>query len=257
MTMPSIDLNCDMGELDSLADTDAELLRVITSANIACGGHAGDDASMRRTVLACKAAGVAVGAHPSYLDREGFGRQASPLSPADLLPHLIRQIDSLQRIARSLDVPISHIKPHGALYHAAMSRPEIALAISTAAQHCIPGVTLVGLAGAHGLEVWRAAGHPVSAEAFADRRYEPGGSLRARALPGALLESPRLAAQQALDIAVHRRAACEDGTFVPVLAQTICLHSDTPGAVTLARAVRDALAAAGVQIAAPEKPASA
>ncbi len=246
----AIDLNCDLGESDNPAQIaiDAALLAIVTSANIACGGHAGDEASMTRTVRAAMERAVAVGAHPSYPDRANFGRVEMDMDPAAIEAAVAEQVRTLDRVARSLGVRLSHAKPHGALYHAAMSRMPVADAIARAVRAIDPAITLVGLAGAPGLARWRELGSPVAAEAFADRRYEPDGTLRSRTQPGALIETPAQAADQAVDIALGRGAIAIDGRAIAIRAETICIHGDTPRAPALAAAIRGALEGAGLRI---------
>jgi UPF0271 protein len=245
-----IDLNADLGESpEALAGgADFELMRYITSANVACGGHAGDESTMRQTVEAAKKLNVAVGAHPSYPDRENFGRLESPMPPAALESSVRQQIASLVAIAGRFGMRLVHVKPHGALYHATNKDREIALAVGCAVREIDPQLIMVGQAGAPALEVWRNMGLRCAAEAFADRTYENDGTLRKRTLPGALLETPDRAAQQALDIALRHKVVAADGSEVPVIAQTICVHSDTPGAAGIARKINERLEAAGVQV---------
>jgi UPF0271 protein len=251
----TIDLNCDVGEIPALiADgTEDRLLAQITSANIACGGHAGDDATMAATLRSALRHGCAVGAHPGYDDREHFGRKRLDL-PLERVSEMVRdQVARLQAMARAAGTTLVHVKPHGALYNAAVDDRGLASAVArgvrAAAGSAAAATRLVGLAGSASLEVYRAAGFDVAGEAFADRRYEPDGRLRSRALPGALLEEPDEAAAQAVSIARDGRVTASDGSILPVTAETICLHGDTPGAVRLAAAVRAALAEAGITVA--------
>jgi 5-oxoprolinase (ATP-hydrolysing) subunit A len=250
MSAFSIDINADLGESEeSLANgTDFELMRYITSANVACGGHAGDEHTMRETVTTARKLNLAVGAHPGYPDRANFGRVESPLSPAEIEASVHDQITALMKIAESLGMGLVHVKPHGALYHAANKDREVALAIGSAAKAIDPQLIMVGQAGSSALEVWRAMGLRSAAEAFADRTYEPDGTLRKRTLPGALLDNPARAAQQAVNIAVRRIVIAGDGRELPAEANTICIHSDTPGSVAIAREVNQRLKAAGVNI---------
>ncbi len=246
--MTTIDLNCDLGERAELAVIDEQLLAIVTSANIACGGHAGDDSSMARTVRAALTRGVGIGAHPSFPDRTGFGRDELPIDPALLEASIAEQVARLANIARSLGAAVTHVKPHGALYHAAMSKQPIADAISRGCSAVGPGLVLVGQAGAGSLARWRSLGHTVAAEAFADRLYEPDGTLRSRKLPGALIHDPAAAARQALWIARNGQAITADGSILNLQAQTICIHSDTPGSVGIAAAVRSTLEQHGIQV---------
>jgi UPF0271 protein len=225
-----LDLNCDLGELPDLAHESA-LLDHITSANIACGGHAGDAATMERTARLALARHVRIGAHPGYPDRANFGRLEIPMPPAEIESFVLAQILRLESVVRPLGAEISHVKPHGALYNMAARDPETARAIALAVLRWNPRATLYGLAASPALAIWRQMGLPVAAEAFADRRYEPDGSLRSRAFPDALITDPEQAAAQALRFARQGRA------------QTICVHGDTPGAVAILIACRASLAA--------------
>jgi 5-oxoprolinase (ATP-hydrolysing) subunit A len=245
-----IDLNADLGESpEALANgADFEMMRYITSANVACGGHAGDENTMRQTVAAAKELGVAVGAHPSYPDRENFGRLESPWLPAELEKSVREQMAALRNVANRLGVRLVHVKPHGALYHATIKDRNIALAVGRAVQAIDPQLIMVGQAGSRSLETWREMGLRIAAEAFADRTYERDGTLRKRTLPGALVETPESAAQQALRIALDHKVIAGDGSPLPLVAQTICMHSDTPGAAAIARTVNQHLQAAGVQV---------
>jgi 5-oxoprolinase (ATP-hydrolysing) subunit A len=249
--MPTIDLNCDLGEHpESIrAGVDAALMSLVTSANIACGGHAGDEQTMDAMVLEAQRTGCAVGAHPGYPDRANFGRLAVRLSPREIEATVATQLSALRTVASRRGVEIAHLKPHGALYHAAMHEAPVAHAIGQAAL-ATGRVLMVGQSGAPALAVWQAMGLPVLAEAFADRRYEPDGSLRARATPGALITDPADAAAQALRIA-RGEPIDADGTPLRIAADTICIHSDTPGALDVARAVRDTLLAHGITAHAP------
>lgn len=247
--MKPIDLNCDLGEGVVDPSVELALLDSVTSANIACGGHAGDTPTIQRLALACAARGVGIGAHPSYPDRTGFGRESLAMNADDIEESVLSQLKDFA--AAIQDVPgarIAHIKPHGALYHDSMQNLEIADAIARAARQVAPSALLVGQAGMKGLARWRESGALVAREAFADRRYEPDGSLRSRKLQGALLDSADSAAAQAVMIAREGRAFASDGSSVWIDAETICLHSDTPGAVDFAAAVRRALMSAGVQV---------
>jgi UPF0271 protein len=241
-----IDINADVGEMQEGA-ADAELMQFITSANVACGGHAGDEASMRRTLRAALDAKVAVGAHPSYPDRKNFGRVTMRMEP-ELIEAVVReQVERLHRMAEALQVRMGHIKPHGALYHDARDR-RIAEAIGRAALGLNPELVMVGQAGSPALEHWRAMGLRCAAEAFADRSYQTNGELCDRKHAGALLTDPTQAARQAVEIALSNRVVTHGDQEVAIAADTICVHSDTPNAPAIAREVRRRLAESGVAV---------
>lgn len=246
----TMDINSDLGESEeSLANgTDFELMRYITSANVACGGHAGSERTMRETVRMAKQLGVAVGAHPGYPDRENFGRVESPMAASEIEASVRDQIAALAAIAESAGVELVHCKPHGALYHAANKSPEIAAAIGRAVLESDEQLVMVGQAGSSTLTLWESMGLICAAEAFADRAYEPDGVLRKRTLQGALLDDPAKAARQAVNIATRHIAVATDGSDLKVEAGTICIHSDTPGSAAIARAVNEALKQAGVEV---------
>jgi UPF0271 protein len=250
---PTIDLNADVGESYgawSMGD-DAALLPLVTSANVACGAHAGDPLVMARTVALARRLGVAVGAHPGYPDRDGFGRRDLPMTAEELRASILAQLGALDAIARASGVPLTHVKPHGALYNRAAHDPAIAGIVASAVRAVSPRLALVGLAGSALLTAGAAEGLPVIAEAFADRVYEADGSLRSRHFPDSLHHDPAAAAAQARSIVLDGRVRTHDGSWVPVTAASICVHGDTPGAVAIATAVRATLAEAGVRIAAP------
>jgi UPF0271 protein len=248
--MKRVDLNCDMGELpEMLADGSQEaLMKFVTSANVACGGHAGDEEMMRATIGQALRHGVAVGAHPGYEDRRNFGRVALNLSAEEIRDSVYRQAMALGKIAEKCGATVAHVKPHGALYNQAAQDAGIARGIAEGVRRWGQDVVMVGLAGSVMLEEFRAAGFRVAAEAFADRRYEKDGTLRARRFRDALLDVPEKAAEQALRIAEGRGVLTRDAAVVMVEAQTICIHGDTPGVERIAEAVRRALEAAGVEL---------
>jgi 5-oxoprolinase (ATP-hydrolysing) subunit A len=253
--MRYVDLNCDMGELpEALSDGSQEqLMRYITSVNIACGGHAGNVQMMRSTIEQALKHGVAIGAHPGYEDRANFGRVELRLSKDEISNSVHRQILSLHEIAGDCAAAIGHVKAHGALYNQAARNREIARAIVEGVRRWRTDVVLVGLAGSVMLEEFRTAGSPVAAEAFADRRYESDGSLRSRKFDDSLLSDPADAAAQALCIVEQGTALAAGGAVVPVQAQTLCIHGDTPGAVQIAAAVRRRLMESGVTLRCLEK----
>src|SRR5260370_26125099 len=224
----NIDVNCDMGELDD-AVHEAALMAYIASANIACGGHAGDAQTMERTARLALERGVRIGAHPGYPDRENFGRLEIAMTPEAIADTVYAQIARLDDVVRGLGGAIVHVKPHGALYNVAVRDAGVARAIANGVARWNAGTTLFGLAGSPMLDVWRGMGMTVAGEAFADRRYEPDGTLRSRKFPDALITNPQEAAAQALRFA-------REG-----LAETICVHGDTPGSVEILKACREAL----------------
>jgi len=251
-TMTRIDLNCDLGELpEAIADgTQEALLRSITSANVACGGHAGDERTMRTTIEQALRAGVAVGAHPGYPDRENFGRLELKLSPQAVADSVCDQVRALAAVAAARGAKLVHVKPHGALYNQAVKNRELAEAIAQGVVKCNKNLVLMGLAESAMLDVFRDAGFAVAAEAFADRRYEPDGTLRSRKFDNALIRDPAEAARQALSITERGIVTAHDGTEVKLAAQTICIHGDTPGSVQIAAAVARKLREAGITLAA-------
>jgi UPF0271 protein len=247
-----IDLNADVGESFGPwpMGADDALIPLVTSVNVACGAHAGDPATILRTVALAARHGVTVGAHPGYPDLAGFGRRDLDMSAADLRASLIVQVGAVVAGARVAGVAVRHVKPHGALYNRAARDPALATIVAEAIRDLDPGLALVGLAGSASIEAGRAAGLVVLGEAFADRRYEPDGSLRSRTLPGALL-GPEDAAAQAVSIVAGGGVTASDGSRLPVAADTLCIHGDSPDAVGIARAVRAALEASGIAIEAP------
>ncbi|HEY4054058.1 MAG TPA: 5-oxoprolinase subunit PxpA [Terriglobales bacterium] len=249
MTVITIDLNADLGESpERLADgSDAQLMHYITSANIACGGHAGDAATIEQTLQLAQQNHVAAGAHPGYPDRAGFGRTALNIPLADLESSIADQINALFAIARRLRMPLVHVKPHGALYHSCNRDVAIARIVGRAALAIEPRLILVGQADSPCLLVYREMGLRIAAEAFADRAYEPDGSLRNRSLPGAVLDSPELASAQAISL-VTRRRVLTASSEIAISADTLCIHSDTSQASAIARRIREQLAVAGVEV---------
>ena len=248
--MKRIDLNCDMGELpEAIADgTQEALMRSVTSVNIACGGHAGDEQSMRTTIEQALRWKVAMGAHPGYADRANFGRLELKLSPSEIAASIFEQVRALAEVAEQCGANVVHVKPHGALYNQAVRNRELAEALAEGVARWCRDVVLVGLAGSPMLDVFREAGFAVAAEAFADRRYERDGTLRSRKFDDALICNPEEAAWQALGIAERGVVIASDGSEVAVEAQTICIHGDTSGSVQIAAAVVRALRGAGIGV---------
>ena len=245
----AIDLNADVGESFGAwsIGADEELIPLVTSVNVACGAHAGDPVTILQTVELAARHGATVGAHPGYPDLVGFGRRDLDLSPAELRASLIVQVGAVQAAARVVGVPVRHVKPHGALYNRAARDPELAQAVASTIREMDPTLILVGLAGSASVVAGRAIGLEVFEEAFADRRYEPDGSLRSRRFPDALLATNEAAAQ-AVTIARDGRVEARDGSRLAISADTMCVHGDSPNAVAVARAVRDALVGAGIAV---------
>ncbi len=234
----SIDLNLDAGESAvALQDgTEAALYELVSSVNIACGGHAGDEATMSKALELAAERGLTMGAHPSYPDREGFGRKALDLPYDVLVDSLTRQIEGLAEIAAKKNLKLKHVKPHGALYNQAAKDYQLGSAIIEAVHRVDSGLVLVGLAGSKFIKQCESVGFKTLGEAFVDRRYEPDGSLRARTFSDALITDTSEAAAQALRFVQERRAG------------TLCIHGDTPHALETARAVRRKLLESGVKI---------
>jgi UPF0271 protein len=243
-----IDLNCDMGEG---CGADERIMPFVSSANVACGFHAGDPATVRETVRLAKRFGVAVGAHPSYPDRAGFGREPMARSPELVRDDVVYQVGAVLGFCRAEGVRLVHVKPHGALYNAAAQDRDLARAVCDAVRAVDPGLVLVCLAGSPMAEVARGLGLRCAEEAFADRAYTARGTLLPRSQPGAVIEDPRLVAERVSAMARERRVVAVDGTAVPVAADTVCIHGDTPGAAEVAAAVRARLRQDGVEVRAP------
>jgi 5-oxoprolinase (ATP-hydrolysing) subunit A len=252
-----IDLNCDMGEIPALImdGTQEALMRHVTSVNVACGGHAGDESTMAATIEAALGRGLAIGAHPGYDDRDHFGRRPLAIPPEAVAASVEEQVTRLLEVAARLGARLTHVKPHGALYNQAVRDAALAEAIARGAGRALGSdagrVVLVGLAGSPCLDVWRRAGFRAAPEGFADRRYEADGTLRARTLPGAVIEEPEAAAEQAVRMARDGEATSISGHRVAIAAETLCIHGDTPGAPAIAAAVAARLKAAGVIVAGP------
>jgi len=242
--MITIDLNADVSE----GMDDSAILPFLTSANVACGLHAGGPEVIDRTVAQALQRGVRVGAHPGYDDRANFGRLDVELSPAAASSLVLFQIGALDAFVRAHGGALVHVKPHGALYNRAARDIGLARAIADGVRRARADLVLVGLAGSLSLEAARSAGLPVAAEAFADRRYLPDGSLMPRKQAGSVLTDPADAAEQAVHIARDGYVVASDGSKLQVEAQTLCLHGDTPGAPRIARAVRERLEREGIRV---------
>ena len=251
--MTSVDLNCDVGESFGayrLGD-DANLLRHVTSASIACGFHAGDPATMRRTVALAADLGVSIGAHPGYADLAGFGRRAMDVSLDDVRDLIVYQVGAIAAFAKARGVPLRHVKPHGALYNIAAARAPVAEAIAKAIAEVNKELVVFALAGSALVKAARAAGLSVAEEGFIDRRYASDGSLVDRRGPTAVIEDTASCVRQALALAREGCVMSAEGVRVNLRIDTLCIHGDTPGAADLARQVRASLEAEGVTVAPP------
>jgi 5-oxoprolinase (ATP-hydrolysing) subunit A len=251
--MATIDLNCDMGEgygAWRMGDDDA-LAPLVSSMNVACGFHASDPGTMRRTVRLAKRHGVAVGAHPSFPDRVGFGRRDLGATPEEVRDDVTYQVGALWAFCRAEGLALRHVKPHGALYNRAARDEELAAAICEAVRSVDPALAVVGLAGSRMQEVARRMGVRWVGEAFADRAYGADGALVPRRAAGAVIHDAAAAAERVARLAREGRIQAVDGTELAVEAGTVCIHGDTEGAVGLARAVRQRLAREGIEVRAP------
>jgi UPF0271 protein len=248
MSTARIDINSDMGESYgawTMGD-DGALMPHITSASVACGWHAGDPAVMRKTVRLAKSHGVRIGAHPGYPDRLGFGRRSMQLSPEEARDALLYQIGALDAFARAEGLRLQHVKPHGALYHAAARDRSLARGIAEAVAEADPGLILVGAPGSELVKAGQEAGLRVAREGFGDRAYEEDGNLVSRRRSGAVLTDPEAIADQVL-MMLEGSVRAIGGRVISIGVDTICLHGDTPGAAAIARRLRERLAQARVQ----------
>jgi len=243
-----VDLNADVGESFGAytIGNDARLMTAITSASVAAGFHAGDPSVIRQTVRLAKAHGVAVGAHPGFQDLAGFGRREMNVSAAEAEDLVLYQIAAVAGVAAAEGMKLQHVKPHGALYNMAARDRRLAGAIATAIAAFDSSLILFGLAGSELLNAGRAAGLPVASEVFADRQYEGDGSLRSRTKADAVIHDPDVVVARAIRMVAERAVEAIDGSIVPLAADTICVHGDTPGADVLAAKLRAGLERAGV-----------
>jgi UPF0271 protein len=249
--MVTIDLNCDLGEGNTASslDKDNEIMPLITSANIACGFHASNPLLMEKTVRLAKRHGVAVGAHPSYPDHHSFGRCDMAIHPEELRADLIYQIGALSAICRSAEVPLRHVKVHGALYNRAAVDGETACTVAAAIRDIAPEAFMVCLAGSCMSAAAREIGVRFVEEAFADRAYAPDGTLVPRTCEGAVLHDPHQVAERLVRMVREKCVDAVDGTLVPLRFQTVCVHGDTPGGVAMIREIRRRLTGEGIGIA--------
>jgi UPF0271 protein len=243
----TIDLNADLGEGGAF---DADILRIVSSANIACGGHTGDVQSMRTAVRLALANQVAMGAHPSFVDRENFGRSPQQPDHAGLFTQLCEQVDQLRQIAKQEGGVLQHLKPHGALYNQAAHDMALGALVIRVIQHCDPRLSLVALAGSPLVRLAQAAHLHVKQEAFADRRYNSDGSLRARSFADACIEEGEEAVQQVWNIVAQHQLRSVSGDSIKIHADTLCVHGDGAHALHLLKAIRDKLIAQGFIISA-------
>ncbi|HUC36108.1 MAG TPA: 5-oxoprolinase subunit PxpA [Acidimicrobiales bacterium] len=244
----SIDLNADVGEEASGPRGDAPILGVVTSASIACGFHAGDAQVMHRTLVEAASAGVTVGAHPSYADRAGFGRAEQDVEPDRIADDVLYQVGALDGLARACGAHVRYVKPHGALYNRMAVDVRCAKAVGEAVR-AYGSLVLLAPAGTLAVSVAKRLGVDVATEVFADRAYLPDGRLVPRGSPGAVVTDPSEAAARAVSLARDHRVASVEGGFVALEGSSICVHSDTPGSLEIARSVRRALEEAGFDIA--------
>ncbi len=243
--MPGIDINADLGEG---APDDTELLAIVSSCSIACGGHAGDADSMAATVCSAISHGVSVGAHPGYPDRDGFGRTSGFLHGDELYESLTEQLTVLADIAAQLGARLSHVKPHGALYNDAIADRELADVIARATAEAPGAPSLIGMANSELKLAAERYGLEFIAEAFIDRAYEADGTLVSRSEPGAVHSDLSVVTTQAVGLAEAGRVTARNGDVIDLHADTLCIHGDTPGAAEAARAVRDVLESHGIEI---------
>ncbi len=250
--MSTVDLNADLAEgfgVWELGDDDA-LLGIVTSANLACGFHAGNPVGLARTCRAAAARGVRIGAQVGYFDLAGFGRRRIEVDPAELTADVIYQIGALQALAHAAGSDLGYVKPHGALYNTVVEHREQARAVARAVHTVDPGLPVLGLAGSVFFDEARRLGLRTVAEGFADRAYQPDGTLVPRSNPGAVLRDPATIAERALAMVRTGSVAASDGTIIPIEMESVCVHGDSPGAVGIATAVRDRLLAGGIDLAA-------
>lgn len=250
--MASVDLNADLGEgfgVWGLGDDDA-MLDIVTSANLACGFHAGNPVGLARICRAAAARGVRIGAQVGYFDLAGFGRRQIDVEPAELTADVIYQIGALQALARAGGSSLAYVKPHGALYNTIAGDHAQARAVAEAVAAVDPSLPVLGLAGSVFFDEAARLGLRTVAEAFADRAYRPDGRLIPRREPGAVLHDPTLIAQRVLDMVENGRVSAVDGTVIDVAVESVCVHGDSPGAVGIATAVRAHLLAGGIDVAA-------
>ena len=248
--MPRIDLNADLGEgfgVWQLGDDDA-MLGIVTSANVACGFHAGDPAGLLRVCRSAAERGVRIGAQVSYRDLAGFGRRFIDVDAEDLLADVVYQIGALQALAQACDTAVCYVKPHGALYNTIVTNREQAAAVAEAVRSVDPSLAVLGMTGSAFFHEANHRSLRTVAEAFADRAYRSDGQLVSRREPGAVLDDPASIAGRVVTMVNSGSVAAVDGSQVAITVESVCVHGDSPGAVQIATAVRDELEAAGIEI---------
>lgn len=250
--MLRVDLNCDMGESFGRYNlgTDADMMDYITSANIACGYHAGDPTVMRRTVRSAVRSGVAIGAHPGLPDLAGFGRRRMEVSADEVHDMVTYQIGALQAFVKQEGGKLSHVKAHGALYNMAAVDKGLAEAIACAVYETDPALILYGLAGSEMIAAGKAAGLRTASEVFADRTYREDGTLTPRSMPGALITDPDQAVKQVLQMVKESRVSTAEGRVITIEANTVCIHGDGGHALSFAGKLRAALEKEGIMVSA-------
>jgi UPF0271 protein len=248
-----IDINCDMGESYGAwkMGADAEVMPYISSANIACGFHGGDPATIRQTVKLAVDQGVAIGAHPSLPDLQGFGRRVMRISPQDMYDLVVYQAGAVEAFARAAGAKLHHVKCHGALYNMAATDEALSEEMARAVKDLGGGIMLYALSNSKMMQVAKNKGIPVAGEVFADRGYADDGTLAPRDKPGGMIEDANVAAERALVMVEKGYVTTLSGKPVPVSADTLCLHGDQPGAVTFAKAIRKAFSEHGIAVTAP------
>jgi UPF0271 protein len=250
--VPPIDLNADLAEgfgIWELGDDDA-MLDIVTSANLACGFHAGNPVGLARTCRAATARGVRIGAQVGYFDLAGFGRRRIDIAPAELSADVIYQIGALQALARAAGAALGYVKPHGALYNTIVTDRDQARAVAEAVHAADPGLPVLGLAGSVFFTEAQRLGLRTVAEAFADRAYQPDGQLASRSEPGAVLDDPVQIAERVLAMVTTGTTTAVDGSVIAIKVESVCVHGDSPGAVAIASSVRDRLLSKGIELAA-------
>ena len=248
--MYKIDLNCDLGESYGAyrLGMDEEIIPLISSANVACGFHAGDFNTMAKTVKLCGENGISMGAHPGFPDLQGFGRRNMNLSPAEVCNLITYQIGALAAFCRSAGVPLRHVKPHGALYNMAAKNPDLAKAICQGIYDFDPSLILLGLSGSEMLGQAKEIGLPYAAEVFADRAYEDDGTLVARSKPGAMITDEDEAVARVIRMILEHKVTSISGKEIEICPDSVCVHGDSPKALLFVRKIRTALEAEGIAI---------